>query len=77
MTKKPALRGHEDPPATATRRCRALTNLALRIAGQLPGHEREAVYRQLLHTLRDHIGEPDGASAAIARLLAGNRPGVA
>ena len=60
-----------------TRRCRALTNLALQIAGQLPGGEREAVYRQLLQTLRDHFGEPDVASAAIAELLAGNRPAAA
>jgi hypothetical protein len=77
MTRKPTLRGHDGHSATQTRRCRALTNLALQVAGQLPGGEREAAYRQLLQTLRDHIGEPEGASAAIAGLLAGDRPGVA
>jgi hypothetical protein len=61
----------------AARRCRVLTNLALVAAGQLPGSEREAAYRRLLRTLRDHIGEPDGAAAAIAELLADNRPRVA
>jgi hypothetical protein len=59
------------------RRCRALTNLSLLLAAQLPATKREAVYRQILRTLLDHIGEPEGASAAIAELLADNTPQVA
>lgn len=77
MTRKPTSRGHDRSVAGETRRCRSLTNLALQVAGQLPGRERELAYRRLLQTLRDHIGEPGEASAAIARLLAGSGPGVA
>jgi hypothetical protein len=58
----------------ATRRCRALTNLALLNAGRLFGHEREAAYRQILKALRDHIGQPQGAAVAIAELLAVDGP---
>jgi hypothetical protein len=77
MLRKPCSRGRDRLPGGQARRCRALTNLALQIAGQLPGGQREAAYRQLLRTLSDHIGEPEGASAAIAELLAGSGPSVA
>jgi hypothetical protein len=59
------------------RRCRALTNLALLLVQQLPASSREPVYRQLLRTLRDHIGQPDEAAAAIVRLLTDNTPKAA
>jgi hypothetical protein len=65
------------PTDREARRCRALTNLALVSAGQLPGCEREAAYRQILRTLRDHIGRPEGAAAAIAELLTADGPRVA
>ena len=58
------------PFVRGVRRCRALTNLAVLLAAELPGAEREAAYRRILRTLCDHIGEPEGASAAIAELLA-------
>jgi hypothetical protein len=59
------------------RRCRALTNLAFLLAAQLPRSERAAAYRQIWRTLRNHVGEPEGASTAIAELLADNAPQVA
>jgi hypothetical protein len=65
------------PTDRETRRCRALTNLALLSAGQLPRREREAAYRQISRTLRDHIGRPEGAAAAIAELLAAAGPRAA
>ncbi len=63
--------------ARGARRCRALTNIAVLIAAQLPVSRREMAFRQILRTLRDHIGEPEGASIAIAELLADNSPRAA
>jgi hypothetical protein len=77
MTRQAWSPGGGWPTTREARRCRALTNLALLNAGQLPGHEREAAYRQISRTLRDHIGRPEGAAAAIAELLAADGPRVA
>jgi lauroyl/myristoyl acyltransferase len=77
MTRETWSRGGGCFAVPGARRCRALTNLALVIAGQLPESEREAAYRRILRTLRDHIGEPEGAAAAIAELLADIGPRVA
>jgi hypothetical protein len=65
------------PSLQSARRCRALTNLALIVAGQLPGSAREAAYQSILRTLRDHIGQPERAALAIAELLTDPGPRVA
>jgi hypothetical protein len=59
------------------RRLRALLNLALASVAQFPRADREAAYRKILLSLRDHIGEPEAAAAAIARFLMNPAPRAA